>query len=177
MELNTQSFPGLKCGRGLLLNTHPLLVPLSWKSRAIPLPTLRGHTGPVTGSLYLSLQIELKASEEIYWFFFPPNSKNICEKPNLYQQRQLQEILAPIQGVHTATTNAWNAKPSRREWKVCYICPNKSLERSPRFQIGHWREIHDLYLKLLELCHIEECDIEPFGINILFADVESETTK
>jgi len=35
--------PGLsqgKCGRGMLLTTHPLLVPRSWKSRAIPLPTL-----------------------------------------------------------------------------------------------------------------------------------------
>ena len=45
---------GVKCGRGVLLTTHTLLVPQSWKSRAIPLPlpTL-GHTGPVTGSLYL----------------------------------------------------------------------------------------------------------------------------
>ena len=34
------SFPGVKCGRGVLLTTHPLLVPRSWKSRAIPLPTL-----------------------------------------------------------------------------------------------------------------------------------------
>jgi len=27
-----QSFPGVKCGRGVLLTTHPLLVPRSWKS-------------------------------------------------------------------------------------------------------------------------------------------------
>ena len=39
------SFPGLKCGRGVLLTTHPLLVPRSWKSRAIPLPTLWGIPG------------------------------------------------------------------------------------------------------------------------------------
>ena len=32
--------PGMKCGRGVLLTTHPLLVPRSRKSRAIPLPTL-----------------------------------------------------------------------------------------------------------------------------------------
>ena len=31
---------GVKCGRGVLLTTHLLLVPWSWKSRAIPLPTL-----------------------------------------------------------------------------------------------------------------------------------------
>jgi len=46
--MGTGSFPVVKCGRGVLLTTHPLLVPRSWKSRAIPL----GHTGPVTGSLY-----------------------------------------------------------------------------------------------------------------------------
>jgi len=31
---------GVKFGRGVLLTTHPLLVLRSWKSRAIPLPTL-----------------------------------------------------------------------------------------------------------------------------------------
>ena len=52
--MGTGSFPGVKCGRGVLLTTHPLLVPWSWKSRAIPLPPPPlGHTGPVTGSLYL----------------------------------------------------------------------------------------------------------------------------
>ena len=40
-KMGTGSFPGVKCGRGVLLTTHPLLVPRSWKSRAIPLPTLR----------------------------------------------------------------------------------------------------------------------------------------
>jgi len=34
-----RSFPGIKCGRCVLLTTHPLLVPRSWKRRAIPLPT------------------------------------------------------------------------------------------------------------------------------------------
>jgi hypothetical protein len=38
--MGTGSFPGVKCGWGVLLTTHPLLMPRSWKSRAIPLPTL-----------------------------------------------------------------------------------------------------------------------------------------
>jgi len=38
--LHIGSFPGVKCGRGVLLTTHPILVPRSWKSRAITLPTL-----------------------------------------------------------------------------------------------------------------------------------------
>ena len=48
----TGSFPGVKYDRGVLLTTHPFLVPWSWKSRAIPLPTLWVKTGPVTGKLY-----------------------------------------------------------------------------------------------------------------------------
>ena len=39
-KMGTGSFSGVKCGRGVLLTTHPLLVPRSWKSRAIPVPTL-----------------------------------------------------------------------------------------------------------------------------------------
>jgi hypothetical protein len=35
---STESFPGVKCGRSVLLTNHPLLVPRSWKSRAIPVP-------------------------------------------------------------------------------------------------------------------------------------------
>jgi hypothetical protein len=38
--MGTGSFPGVKCGWGVLLTTHPLLMPRSRKGRAIPLPTL-----------------------------------------------------------------------------------------------------------------------------------------
>ena len=44
-KMGTGSFPGVKCGRGVLLNTQPLLVPRSRKSRAIPLPTLWATPG------------------------------------------------------------------------------------------------------------------------------------
>jgi len=44
-KMGTGSFPGVKCGQGVLLTTHPLLVPRSWKSRAIPLPTLWATPG------------------------------------------------------------------------------------------------------------------------------------
>ena len=43
--MGTGPFPGVKCGRGLLLITHSLLVPQSWKSRIIPLPTLWATPG------------------------------------------------------------------------------------------------------------------------------------
>ena len=38
--MGTGSFPRVKCGRGVMLTTHLFLVPLSWKSRAIPLPNI-----------------------------------------------------------------------------------------------------------------------------------------
>jgi len=43
--MGTGSFPGVKCGPGVMPTTHPLLVPQSWKSRAIPLPTLWATPG------------------------------------------------------------------------------------------------------------------------------------
>ena len=39
-KMGTESFPGVKCGRCLLLTTQNLLVPRSRKIRAIPLPIL-----------------------------------------------------------------------------------------------------------------------------------------
>jgi hypothetical protein len=50
--MSTESFPGVKYGRGVLLTTRPLLMSRSWKSRAVLLPTLWASTGPVTGTLF-----------------------------------------------------------------------------------------------------------------------------
>ena len=50
-KVGTGSYPGVKCGRGVLLTTHPLLVPRSWNSYTPTHPP--DHTGPVTGTLYL----------------------------------------------------------------------------------------------------------------------------
>jgi hypothetical protein len=43
--MGTVSFLGVKYGRGVKLTTHPLLVPWSWKCRAITLPTLWATPG------------------------------------------------------------------------------------------------------------------------------------
>jgi len=43
--MGTGSFPVVKNSRGVLLTTHPLLVPWSRRSRAKPLPTLWATPG------------------------------------------------------------------------------------------------------------------------------------
>ena len=44
-KMDNGSFLGVKSGRGVLLTTHPLLVPRLWKTRAIPLPILWATPG------------------------------------------------------------------------------------------------------------------------------------
>ena len=43
--MSTGSFPGMKCGRGVLLTIQPLPVPWSWKSRSLTL----APSGPQPG--------------------------------------------------------------------------------------------------------------------------------
>jgi hypothetical protein len=55
------SLPGVKSGQGVTLTTHPLLVPWSWKERAIPLLPLQAArpvqnlSACIRGALYLQL--------------------------------------------------------------------------------------------------------------------------
>jgi len=54
-KIGTGSFPGVKSDRGVLLTTHPLLLPWSRKSRAIPLLPLwavQGCTLPLPYTLH-----------------------------------------------------------------------------------------------------------------------------
>ena len=60
-KMGTGSFPGVKCSRGVLLTTHPLLVPRSWKSRAIPLPTLWATPGLWREHFTFFILIEFKS--------------------------------------------------------------------------------------------------------------------
>jgi len=74
-KMGNGSFPGVKCGRGVLLTTHPFLVPRSWKSRAIPLPTLWA-VRPVQSP---------SACTTVYFTFTytstPPMDRTACTEP------------------------------------------------------------------------------------------------
>ena len=96
--IGTGSFPRVKYGRGVLLTTQPLLVSRSWKSRAIPLPTLWVTNGSVMGTLYLLCK-EKKQCHRLYvhsWSyvqnsymfrclfrFFSLHTSNILTKQNV----------------------------------------------------------------------------------------------
>jgi len=68
-KMGTGSFPGVKCGRGVLLTTHPLLVPRSWKSRAIPLPTLWATHGLQQDNFTFTLYIYTRAHTHTHTYF------------------------------------------------------------------------------------------------------------
>ena len=79
----TRSFPGVKSGRGVTLTPHSLLVPWSWKGRAIPLLPLwtvrpvqslsactRVHFTLPLSILYSWYQVHrLKFRTPLYWTF------------------------------------------------------------------------------------------------------------
>jgi len=61
-KMGTGSFPGAKCGRGVLLITHHPLVPLSWKSRDLYPPSgphraCNGNTLPFFTFIYVYIYI------------------------------------------------------------------------------------------------------------------------
>ena len=81
--MGTGSFPGVKCGLGVLLTTHPLLVPRSWKSRAIPLPTLwatpvleRGHF--TFTFIYIYIYIYLHSTSHVVLILYIRTCWEVC---------------------------------------------------------------------------------------------------
>jgi hypothetical protein len=84
--MGTGSFPGVNYGRVVLLTPYPLLVPWSWNSRAIPLPTLGATTGAVTGTLYTLSSNKCKERLCLQMLLLLHTSEaslvlNICELP------------------------------------------------------------------------------------------------
>jgi hypothetical protein len=70
-RMGTGSFPGLKNGRGVTLTPHPLLVPRSWKVRAIPLLPLWAvrpvqSLSACTGVHFTFLPILTSSKEKLY---------------------------------------------------------------------------------------------------------------
>jgi len=73
-KMGTGSFPGVKCGRGVLLTTHPLLVPRSWKlylySPSGPHRACNGITLPLPWPLLIIMWItERDIIINVYWFW------------------------------------------------------------------------------------------------------------
>jgi len=71
-KMGTGSLPGFKSGWGVTLSPHPLLVPWSWKSRAIPLFPLwsvrpvQSLSACTRDVLYLTCNFQLKIEKRTY---------------------------------------------------------------------------------------------------------------
>ena len=94
--VGTGSFPGVKFGRGLLLTTHPLLVPWSWKGTAIALPTFWATTGPVTGKLYLFLLEEVATSKYEGRLISKAHSEIFCRRSKVVMRAQCVLVATTI---------------------------------------------------------------------------------
>jgi hypothetical protein len=109
----TESFPGVLSGRGMTLTPHPLLVPWSWKSRAIPLLPLWA-VRPVQSlsaciRMYFTLPFLLGDSPASEFYMsgnHPEESIQHTENGESLKSRSV-ELLAP-----------WTANMSGRKLKV-----------------------------------------------------------
>ena len=99
-------FPGAKYDRGVLLTTHPLLVPWSWKSRAIPPTTLWATTGPVTGTLYLSTMPVLLKFNEIRPIWYSHWSLRNCAVLLTVYKAVFAILLSSKHSAHKYTFNS-----------------------------------------------------------------------
>ena len=105
--MGTGSFPGVKCGRGVLLTTHPLPVPRSWKSSAIPLPTF--WAGSVTGTYTLKfyhVQSSGQVATNAKTFHQIKQHTSVCSRVNRNPINQIQ--INPLKtGLHLNAIQKW----------------------------------------------------------------------
>ena len=83
--MGTGSFPRVKSGRGVTLTLQPLLVPWSWKSRAIPLHPL--------------------------WAVRPVQSLSVCTRGALYLYPELKKMGYEIRRIGCVYMKDWFIKP------------------------------------------------------------------
>jgi hypothetical protein len=116
-KMGNGSSPGVRCGRGMLLTTQPLLEPRSWKSRAIPLPTLWATLG-------------LKRDYFTFFISF------ICLFVSMYLWQDFRKD-SKIQSRNAKFRNRQNEEPLRSV--VCFI--SKALYKLDQWISRNFREI------------------------------------
>jgi len=89
--MGTGSFLGVKSGWGVMLTSHPLLVPWLWKGRAIPLPPyglyglyrasvpVQGCTLPLPLPLHASIKMNFLDFSFMQWCQFRLWSSGLCQ--------------------------------------------------------------------------------------------------
>ena len=107
--MGTGSFPRVKSGRGVMLTPHPLLVPRSWKSRAIPLLPLWAvwpvqslsacttvhftftytSTPPMGRTTCTEPQCLYNGALYLYLYLYSPMGRTACTEPQCLYKRAL----------------------------------------------------------------------------------------
>ena len=107
-----QVFPGGKIRPGRAVDHSPLLVPRSWKSRAIPLSTLWATAGPVTGTLHFYLSYHLFLYQ--FMLTIPP--------PPTYSVRSFNKRRRQIWPKHVVKhTKSLQNKTFCCDWRYIYL--------------------------------------------------------
>ena len=96
----TGSFPGVKSGWGVTLTPHPLLVPWSWKRRAIPLLPLWAVRPVQNLSACTRVHFTLLLKEKLpprgcqwYWRSENPSRRNVRVRGGIFPLIEIRVLL------------------------------------------------------------------------------------
>ena len=138
--MGTGSFSEVKCGRDVLLTTHPLLVPRSWKSRAITLPTVWATPGLqwdrftfiyTYTPIYIYTGCPRRNVLDFGRVFLMLNYTDITQNTYI-QSWTVTEIMAREKcGLH------WCRRTVRRPWR--YTCPMRRPDQRDMVMQWPWR--------------------------------------
>jgi hypothetical protein len=139
--MGTESFPGVKSGRGVTLTPHPLLVPWSWKSRAIPLLPLWGARPVQSLSACTRVTFTLYSSET-----FEPATLNQTAQHHIPEHITLRKCTSCL----TFQYMAWNTHLKQSQSRIfpcsqpCQLL-NTFKARQPCSQLNDFQTVQ-LYI-------------------------------
>jgi len=129
-KMGTGSFPEVKCGRGVLLIPHPLLVPRSWKSRAIPPPTLRACNGITLPFIHVGKQPKkIFAITSNSWKIYSGRTCLVCNQ--MFEKRCHHNVFATVSfcNMEEMMRGSFHAPCSEfTTFSLCsiyYVCPTR----------------------------------------------------
>ena len=134
--IDTGSFQGVKSGRGVTLTSHPLPVPWSWKSRAIPLlpsvPVQYSYTSTPLSACTVELYLYspygpyglYRASVPVRYSYTstPPMGRTACTEPQCLYSTAISLLplwaVQTVQSLSACTVQLYLYSPLWAVWPV-----------------------------------------------------------